>query len=327
MSLNFFTMKYLIKILFISGLSIYFLFNNQLYAQQKMSLQNCINFALENSYSVKQKILERENNIIQLQARKTSIAPSVGINVGQNFDFGRSSSKSQIMEDISQATTNMSIGLNMDIFQGLRTHHQIKSDNLNLQASLYDIEDAKENVELTVTAYYLQVLLNKEMLEVYQAQVVLDQEQVDRISILVNNGKSSEAELYVAKSTLATDQVSVVEAENAVRLSLLDLAQLMNYSDVSNFDITKSTEQSDIDIILNKQLNVNMVVDNALNNRPMIKAALARIEKAKRDIKVYQAGWYPTLSLTAYYGTGYYYQYIKNFPNEKFGLQFKDNAR
>ncbi|MCL1850760.1 MAG: TolC family protein [Bacteroidetes bacterium] len=293
-----------------------------------MSLQECVDFALENSYSVKQKILEKESNYIQLKARKTSIAPSIGANVGQNLDLGRSTLSNNEKVDISQSTTSFSVGMNMDIFQGLRTHHQIKSDQLNLDATLFDIEDAKENIELMVTAYYLQVLLNKEMLEVMKAQVILDKEQENRIKLLVDNGKNSDAELYAAKSTLASDQLSVVEAENSVRLSLLDLAQLMNYPEIDKFDIVTEGDKSNIDAILDKNIDVNTVVDNALNNRPAILAAMTRIEQAKRDIKVSQSGWYPTLGLSAYFGTGYYYRFneIALQPNLPFGEQFRKNA-
>jgi len=321
-------MKFNYKISLISGLIFFFLSINQLYAQKKMSLQECVDFALENSYSVKQKILEKESNYIQLKARKTSIAPSIGANVGQNLDLGRSTLSNNEKVDISQSTTSFSVGMNMDIFQGLRTHHQIKSDQLNLDATLFDIEDAKENIELMVTAYYLQVLLNKEMLEVMKAQVILDKEQENRIKLLVDNGKNSDAELYAAKSTLASDQLSVVEAENSVRLSLLDLAQLMNYPEIDKFDIVTEGDKSNIDAILDKNIDVNTVVDNALNNRPAILAAMTRIEQAKRDIKVSQSGWYPTLGLSAYFGTGYYYRFneIALQPNLPFGEQFRKNA-
>ncbi|MCL2290490.1 MAG: TolC family protein [Bacteroidetes bacterium] len=294
-----------------------------------MSLQACIDFALEHSYTVKQKILEKELRYVQLQATKTSIAPTLGANIGQNLDFGRSALADALIINTTQATTNFYAGLNMDLFQGLRTHHQMKSDKLNLEATLFDIESAKENIELTVTAYYLQILLNKEILEVYKTQVISSQEQVDRIQLLVNNGKSSDAELYAAKATLATDQVAVVEANNAVRLSTLDLAQLMNYPDVSNFGIATEADDVGIDEILNKNVDVYHVVENALQNRPAIKAALTRIEQAKRTIKVYQSGWYPTLGFSASFGTGYFYRFkeISGFPNQPFGEQFRNNAR
>jgi len=321
-------MKFKYKILLLFCFTLIFLFVNKANAQKPMSLQQCVDFALENSYAVKQKMLEKESNYIQLKARKTSIAPSLGANIGQTFDFGRADLPSSLTVNTTQSTTNYYLGMSMDIFQGLRTHHQIQSDKLNLEATLFDIEDAKENIELTITAFYLQVLLNKEILEVLKAQVALAQEQVDRIQVLVNNGKSSDAELYAAKSSLATDQLSVVEAENSVRLSLLDLAQLMNYPNVAHFDVVPEGEQSDIHTVLNKKIDVTSVAENALENRPAIRAALTRIEQAKREIKVSQSGWYPTLAFNAYFGSSYFYDFkeVELQPNWSFGKQFKNFA-
>ena len=317
------------KISLLSILLILFLFQNQLYAQHKMSLQECIDFALENSYEVKMKILDKESKYIQLQAAKTSIAPSLGANIGQTFDFGRSSLPDNMSVNTNQATTNFGVGLNMNIFQGLRTHHQIQADKLNLQATLYDIESVKENIELSVTAYYLQILLNKEILDVNKAQVALDLEQVDRIELLVENGKCSDAELYAVKSTLATDQLSVVEANNTLRLSILDLGQLMNYMNIANFDVITEGANAIIDEILDTDIDVNNVVENALRNRPAIKAAITRIEHAKRNIKLYQSGWYPTLGFTANFGTGYFYRFkeFSGTSNDPFGIQFRDHAQ
>jgi len=317
-------MKIFIKTLCLVTILFFFLSINQLFAQKKMTLQACIDYALENSYEIKQRMLEKELKNIQLQATKTGIAPSLGANVSQSFDLGRSQQADNLKINASQAITNFGVGLNMDLFQGLRTYHQIKSDKLNLEATLFDIESAKESIELAVTAYYLQILVNKEMLEALKIQVQLSQEQVNRIEILVKNGKSSDAELYAAKSTLANDQLSVVEANNAVRLSILDLSQLMNYPDVNHFDIENEID-SNIDVVLNKNIDVNAVKDIALSSRPAINAAQTRIELMKRSISIARSGWYPSLSFSANLGSGYYY--IFNEPdNITFGKQFKNLA-
>ena len=51
------------------------------------------------------------------------------------------------------------------------------------------------------------------------------------------NGKASEAEWYEAKSRVAQDQLSLVQAENDYRLSLLDLSQLLELPSPDNFRI------------------------------------------------------------------------------------------
>jgi len=319
-------MKFIIKTLWLGTICFFFLSINQLFAQKKMTLQACIDYAFENSYEIKQRMLEKERINIQSQATKTGIAPSLDANIGQNFDFGRTAGMDGInMMNTSQAKSSFGVGLSMSIFQGLRTHHQIKSDKLNLEASLFDIETAKESIELAVTAFYLQILVNKEMLEALSIQVQLSQEQVNRIEILVNNGKSSDAELYAAKSALANDQLSVVEAQNAVRLSVLDLAQLMNYQDVNHFDI-EDEKDTNIDAVLSKNIDIEEVKNIALSSRPAINAELSRIEFAKRNIKIAQSGWYPSLSFSAGFGSGYFYYFNEPF-NIAFREQFKNFAQ
>jgi outer membrane protein len=121
----------------------------------------------------------------------------------------------------------------------------------------------------------------------------------------------------------------VVEAENALRLSKIDLAQLMNFQDITNFDITTESDYADIEQILSENIDVNPVVEHAFQNRPAIQAALTRIEQAKRNVKVSQSGWYPILSFSANFGTGYFYRFkeLAEIPNQPFGIQFKNNAR
>ncbi|MDR0205850.1 MAG: TolC family protein [Bacteroidales bacterium] len=330
-------MKVIIKTLFWGSIFFFFFITNQLFAQKKWSLQECINNAFENSYEIKQRMLEKESKNIQLQTTKTGIAPSLGTNVSQSFDFGWSQQADNLMINSSQTTTSFGVGLNMDLFKGLRTYHQITSNKLDLEAILFDIESAKESIELAVTAYYMQILVNKEMLEALKIQVQLSKEQAHRIEILVKNGKSSDSELYAAKSTLANDQLSVVEAQNTVRLSILDLAQLMNYPDVNNFDIENEID-SNFEAILNDNIDIDVIKNIALCSRPAMKAALSKIELAKRHIRITQSGWYPSLSLSASYGTGNFYRFndiiveLPNgekviLPNEPFGSQLKNNSR
>jgi len=219
--------------------------------------------------------------------------------------------------------------MNMDLFQGFKTYNQLRSNQLDIQTSLFELDQVRENVEINVMAFYLQVLLNREILEVAKMQETISIEMVQKAELLVNNGKSSDAELYVAKSTLANDHYSVVEAENNLNLSKLDLAQLINFPNVAEFDIIELDKEYLIDELLNRSIDANYLINNALQNRPSIKAALNRIEKAKIDIKTAQSSWYPSLSLFANYSSGYNYMFTPSsaYPNESFNLQFIDNTR
>lgn len=299
------------------------------HGQVAWTLDSCVAYALDNNYTVKQTLLDLEAKKLQLQSSKMSRLPSLAASVNQNLDFGRAESAGGIILDNTQSSTTFGIGMNLPLFEGLRTYHQIASDKLNLQASTEDLNKTKEQIELSVTAYFLQVLLCKEILEIAEEQVALSQTQVNRIENLLEAGKSSEAEWYAAKATLASDEVSITEARNNLRLAKLDLAQLMNVANSHTFDLDDSDIDAAMETVMQHTVDMQKVIDNSLQKRPAIKAAELRIAKSEKDIKIAQAGYYPSLMLSANYGTGYYYAFQNSLQatNLPFGQQMGDHSR
>ena len=61
-----------------------------------------------------------------------------------------------------------SVGLNVgvDVYNGKRNLNQIYRANLNLLANEFGLQDMKDDISLFVANSYLQVMFNKELLEV-----------------------------------------------------------------------------------------------------------------------------------------------------------------
>ena len=298
----------------------------QLNAQSQWTLDNCITYALENNYSIKQKLLELEQTKIELQSSKMNRLPDLSASVGQSFDFGRAPGANAVIEENTQSTTSLGISMSVPLFQGLQNHYRVASNKLNLQASLHELEQTRENIALNVTAYFLQVLLYKEIYEIAKQQVELSQNQVVRIDELVKNGRSANSELFNMQATLAADEFNVVETQNNYQLAKLDLAQLMNVPQVQDFDIIMPQEL-DMNILMNRNFDLQALTLYSIENRPAIKAASLRLEKGAKDIKLMQSGWYPSLYLSASYGTGYYYIFQDNMINTPFNTQLTNNSR
>jgi len=292
---------------------------------QGWSLDSCIAYALENNFTVKQTLLDLESKKVSLHTTKMSVLPSVSASVGQSIDFGRGTTASGLIENNSQTTTSFGVGLNLPLFQGLRIYNQTQADRFSLQAAIEDLNKIKENIEMSITAYYLQVLLCKEVLQVAKNQLEMSQIQVRRIEELVNNEKLSQAELYVAKSTLANDELTVTEATNNLRLSLLDLSQLMNVKNTASFDIADYPTAHFAEILP----LFPMPSEYIIQKRPAVKAAEYRIEKGKKDILVSKSLYYPSLHFSASYGTGYFYAFQGDLSGMSipFGTQLKNNSQ
>lgn len=298
-------------------------------AKRLWSLEDCIRYATEHNLELKQREQEQESKKVALHTSKHSWLPSLNANVGQNFDFGRSPSKTGVIVDQNSANTSASINLSMPIFDGFQIPNDIAARKLDLKAAIETLNKAKEDLAIHVASIYLQVLYNKEVKKIAELQVALSREQIKKTEALVNSGKVPLSQLYDIKAQLANDEVTLTEAENNVQLALLDLAQSLELEQGDeSFDIMVPEIGNAVEQYMGSILPPDHIYDQAVTIKPQIKEQTYLLESQKRMLKVAQAGYYPKLNFGASYGNGYYhYSGEGDYANLPFGDQLKNNAR
>ncbi len=291
----------------------------QLQAQETWDLQRCITHAIERNLSIKQKEAARNQSEVELNTAQWSRMPNLNGNIGQSFNFGRALQADNTYGNRNTRNTNFSLGTNIPLFTGMQIPNSIALSKLNLKAATEDLAKAKEDISIQVASYFLQVLFNEELTKIARNQVALSQEQLDRKIAFFRNGKASEAEVLEAKSRLAQDQLSLVQAENNHQLALLDLSQLLELPSPEGFQINVP----DIDNFSAHLTLPEEVYAQAMMNKPAIKAAQYRLQGAEKSIKIAQSGYYPQLSFGAGIGTNYYH--LSGIENAPFSTQWDQN--
>ena len=291
----------------------------QLQAQETWDLQRCITHAIEHNLSIKQKEAARNQSEVELNTAQWSRMPNLNGNIGQSFNFGRALQADNTYGNRNTRNTNFSLGTNIPLFTGMQIPNNIALSKLNLKAATEDLAKAKEDISIQVASYFLQVLFNEELVKIARNQVALSQEQLDRKVAFFKNGKASEAEVLEAKSRLAQDQLSLVQAENNHQLALLDLSQLLELPSPENFRISVP----DIDGFTANLSMPEEIYAQAMMNKPAIKAAQYRLQGAEKSIKIAQSSYYPQLSFGAGIGTNYYH--LSGIENAPFSTQWDQN--
>ena len=296
---------------------------------KQWSLEECIRYAIEHNIDLKQRQQEQASREVELNTSKFSWLPDLNANVGQNFDFGRSPSKTGVIVDQNSANTSASISLSMPIFDGMRIPNDIAARRLDLKAAVETLNKAKEDLSINIASYYLQVLYNKEVQRIAELQVALSSEQVTKTEALVKNGKVPLSQLYDMKAQLAKDEVSLTEANNNVKLALLDLTQSLELErDGENFDIVVPETGDAVEEYMSSILPPDNIYDHAVSFKPQIKEQEYLLESQKKMLKVAQAGYYPKLNFGASYSNGYYhYSGDGDYDNIAFSDQLKNNGR
>lgn len=305
------------KTIAISSLTILCSFNLQ--AQESWNLERCINHAIEHNLSIKQKEAAREQSEIELSTAKWSRSPNLNGNIGQSFNFGRALQADNTYGNHNTNNSSFSLGTSIPLFTGMQIPNNIALSKLNLKAATEDLEKAKEDISIQVASFFLQVLFNHELTKVARNQAQLSQEQLEKKVAFFKSGKASEADVLEAKSRLAQDQLSVVQAENNYQLALLDLSQLLELPSPEDFHISIP----DIDSFKTELSLPEEIYAQAMMNKPAIKAAQYRLQGAEKSIRIAQSAYYPQLSFGAGIGTNYYH--LSGIENEAFHTQWRQN--
>ena len=307
---------------------------------QGWTLDSCISYAQQQSYSVIRANMAVKNAEIAERSARVVMTPSVNAGIGENLSFGLVEGANNVRENRTQSTTSFNASVSMPLFTGLRITIQIKRTAVELQAALAEVESAKESVELNVITYYLQAMYSREMQSVQQQQLTLSEQLLERTQVLVAEGRKSESELYEVEAQVAQNRQALTEAENSYRLAVVDLCQLINYKDVEGFvsemsdlsdlsDSSDQSDQSDQSDLSDSKLSTllptpDVVFAQAVANRPSLEAQRSRVVSAELAIKETKADYYPQLNLNASWGTGYYHMFNGN--NPAFGNQFVNNG-
>ena len=288
-----------------------------LLASQPWSLRQCLDWALEHNLSVKQQEAALESRAIEKNSADWAWLPGVSASASENWSFGRGLGGNNTYESGNSSSTSFSLGANMTLFDGLATPRRAQLAQLNLEAATADLEKARDDIRVSVAQAYVQVIYNEELADVAKEQVGIDSLQVARLEGLYASGKASAAEVSQQKASLAQSRLSLVQAQNNVRSSLLDLAQLLELPDWEDFRILRpSTDEIDVPLG-----TPDDIYADALGIRPAIRAEQLRLEGSERSLQIAKAGYLPTLSLSGGMGTNYY----TSFSSTSFWNQLGNN--
>lgn len=289
------------KTKFVSVLALLFLIN--VHAQKKTwTLQECVNYALENNISIKQQELNTQLVKEDITTAKGNFFPSLNASASQNFNFGSfiDINGGRISQD--SRTNNFSLSTNATLFNGFRNKYNLLQAKKQLEAAGFDLQENKNNIMLYVVNSYLNVLLAKENIIIAQDQVTISENQVKRTKDLVAAGSSAKAALLEAEASKASNDENLTNAQNNLDLALLSLSQLLqvsnkgfNIEDVTLNINSTSLLYNDTDAIFNKAQTI----------LPEIKSAEVGVENAALGLKIAKSWQYPSLSFGAGVGSGY----------------------
>ncbi|SMC33959.1 TolC family protein [Cellulophaga tyrosinoxydans] len=271
---------------------------------KKWTLEECVAYAVDNNLTIEQFELDLETIHLEKSDAIGDFIPSLNAsstvsgNTGLSFDPTTNQAVTTTI-----FTASGGISSNVTLFDGLRNIHRLNRAKLNAIASQYRLDNLKDDIRLNVANSYLQVLSNKESLRVFKAQYNVTQQDLKRTKELVDAGVVPSGDLLEIEATVANQEQQIVNSENLILISKINLAQLLQITDYENFDIADETFEIPPSEILT--YTPKTIFEKALTFRNDIKFSEANIGIAEKDLQISKGALLPSLGAFFNYNTRY----------------------
>jgi outer membrane protein len=228
--------------------------------------------------------------------------PSVNASVSQNFNWSKSTTTGSTGYSGVNGS-NYSVNSGITIYNASRISNQIKQADLEIEGGKYSLETTKESISLSILNAYLQVLYAEEQVKNSQKQIESTVGELNLAGERLALQSISVSDYAQVKSQLASEKLTLANAESQLAIAKISLMQLMELPVSENFNI----EHPDLLSVINQSRipNVKSVYETALAIKPQIKNAGINKKIASYDEKIAKASYFPVLSASAGLSSAY----------------------
>ncbi len=270
---------------------------------QSWSLQDCIDYAMLHNIEIRQQQLNEKASKYDVQQGYANILPTLNAEGTQGFNFGRSVdpftnefSTERIMRQDARA------GSSMVIFSGFQNINYLRYNMLRNTAMRYDTERTQNDVTLNIAAAYMQILYNEDLLETARQQVELIKSQLERTRSLFQGGTLPRGSVLEIEARLAEEELNLINAENNLRLSYLELMQMLDLDPAMEFSVVRPEVAVEETYMMHDAAHV---YEKALQTEPTVQSAQTRILFVERQLAIERGRMSPSLFLEGSLFTGY----------------------
>jgi len=307
----------------------FFLLSFTINAQKNWSLEACIDYALTHNLKLNDFDYQTKSSKERHVQSYRELLPTISANSNYNIQYGRSvdpNNNTIISTDFF--SNNYSINTSLDIFQGFKKLNKIAASKFLLNAIQDETLQEKYLLAFRVMNTFYDVQFFEGLVEISKEQVDISYNNFNLIEKKIELGLKAGTDKYEAESVLIADKLLVTQSENNLKSAKLKLIQEMNLKNAVDIKIntvdaiTFSFNEEQI-----KATNTDAIYNEAISFIPSIKAQELRTKAAKKELSYTRSNLYPSISLLAGYGTGFYETNIDASGSViPFNTQLKDNA-
>ena len=296
-------------------------------AQKKWTMQECIDYAMENNITLQKSKLQKQTATETLKGSKGALLPTV--NASTNQSVGYQPWKDSGVATVTNGTVNTkvdktyyngsyAVNAQWTVWNGGRNTNTVKLNKIAEDEADMETKETANSIQERIAQIYTQILYLNENVKVNEQMLETAKKNEERGREMVNVGKMSKADLAQLSAQRATDEYNIVESKSQLISYKLQLKQLLEITDETQFDVA-IPEITD-DMVMEEIPSLQKVYEQALITRPEIERSKLAIKSSDVSLSIAKAGWLPTISMSGSLGTS-----SNSLSSNGWGKQIKTN--
>ncbi len=264
---------------------------------QPLTLEQCIQLGLERSTSMRNARLSLAIQELRLKNARADYFPIItssgSYNSNDRLDFG-----------FEPENYNLGLTGRYTLWDNGQREVGLAQAKEGLKATTNRNEGLKQSVILQITQAYYNVLKDTELVKVSEDVLARSIEDTEQTIALKEAGVLIPADVATARVRQASNELSLVNNQNALQISQATLPRLMGLDPGSL--ITVEVDESfqlylDRGTIEKIQITVEEAIQTALDNRPEFKETEASLKQQEWSLTLSKLQRWPRLSANANY--------------------------
>ena len=263
------------------------------------TLDECLRYALENNIQLRQSRNDYLSGLEDTKEAKAARLPSLSASTTQGFTNYPSTNVS----DRTTYTGTYGLEAGLTLYEGGKLRTAVRQQQVQNRIDELSVAESENDIRIAIVQAYLQALYATEAVAVAANTAEVSRAQRDRAEELWKAGSISRVDFAQLESQYASDLYQVTTARTSLDNYRLQLKQLLELDITEEMNLAAPAIQESE--VLSSLPAKAEIYATALTVMPEIQRGELAVESAELGIRQAQAGFYPSLSLTAGIGTGH----------------------
>ncbi|MHB1688265.1 MAG: TolC family protein [Ignavibacteriaceae bacterium] len=271
--------------------------------QKKITLQEGIEIGLQNSktlHSSKMKVLSAEAGLSAINASRL---PSLSLSAAYTRlspvnpftftvkPFGAFTLSPSILDNY-----NLKLSLQQPLFTGFKLSSGSKIAEYSSLAAKQQYNSDEQNLILNIKNAYWGLFSAEKVKEAVDDNFQQVKAHLSDVQNFFKQGLSTKNDVLKVEVQLSEIQLQQIDARNSVKIAEVNLDNIIGLPLSTDLQIQKN-----VDVSGNADYDLDQLINQAMQNRPDLKAMQYQVEASKTGITLAQSNWYPQIYLTGNY--------------------------